>query len=113
MKFFDRETEIEKLLAIRERSRSVAQFTVVTGRRRIGKTSLLLKAYHDEPFLYFFVSRKVESELCIDCATEIENKLGIPLLGKPTKFAEVFEFLMKLAHERHFTLVMNFRNSIA
>ena len=107
MKFFDREKEIEKLLAIRERSRSVAQFTVVTGRRRIGKTSLLLKAYHDEPFLYFFVSRKVESELCIDCAAEIENKLGIPLLGKPTKFAEVFEFLMKLAHERHFTLVID------
>ena len=79
----------------------------MTGRRRIGKTSLVLNAYHDEPILYFFVSRKVESELCGDCIAEIENKLGVPLLGKPERFVQVFEYLMKLAQERHFTLVID------
>ena len=85
----------------------MAQFTVITGRRRIGKTSLVLKAYTDEPILYFFVSRKVESELCMEYAAEIEEKLGIPLLGRPSRFAEVFEYLMKLSHERHITLIID------
>lgn len=107
MRFFDREREIEKLRGIRELSRTVAQFTVITGRRRIGKTSLVLNAYKDEPLLYFFVSRKVESELCADCATEIEEKLGVPLLGRPDRFSQVFEYLMRLASQRHFTLVID------
>lgn len=107
MKFFGRENEIKKLREIRDFSRQVAQFTVVTGRRRIGKTSLVLNAYQDEPILYFFVSRKVESELCTDCASEIDEKLGIPLLGTPSRFADVFEYLMKLSHSRHFTLVID------
>ena len=107
MIFFDRDKEIGKLRSIRELSHRVAQFTVVTGRRRIGKTSLILNAYRDEPFLYFFVSRKVESELCAEYAAEIEDKLGIPQLGVPSNFAKVFEYLMKLAYERHFTLVID------
>lgn len=107
MRFFDREREIEKLRGIRELSRTEAQFTVVTGRRRIGKTSLVLNAYKDDPLLYFFVSRKVESELCADCATEIEEKLGVPLLGRPDRFSQVFEYLMRLASQRHFTLVID------
>ena len=78
MRFFDRDNEIVKLRNIRELSHRVAQLTVVTGRRRIGKTSLVLNAYNDEPILYFFVSRKVESELCAEYAAEIEEKLGIP-----------------------------------
>ena len=37
--------------------------TVVTGRRRIGKTSLIKKAFEDsdEPMLYFFTGRKAEA----------------------------------------------------
>ena len=38
----------------------------MTGRRRIGKTSLVWKAYENEPILYFFVARKAESDLCAD-----------------------------------------------
>ena len=39
MRFFDRARELADLKEIRERSESVAQFTVVTGRRWVGKTS--------------------------------------------------------------------------
>lgn len=35
-------------------------------------------AYDDEPFVYFFVARKAESELCEAYAEEIAEKLGIP-----------------------------------
>ena len=107
MKFFDRKREIKKLREIRELSHNVAQFTVVTGRRRIGKTSLMLKAYADEPVLYFFVSRKAESELCVDFANEIEEKLNIPILGGTDRFSSIFEYIMKLSKTRSFTLIID------
>ena len=66
MKFFDREKEIKRLREIRQKSYSGARFTVITGRRRIGKTTLVLHAVGPEEeirpgqerdlFLYFFVS---------------------------------------------------------
>ena len=94
MRFFDRTKEINSLKEIRESAKNSAQFTVVTGRRRIGKTSLVWKAYEDEPFLYFFVARKSESDLCEDFRFEIEQKLGIPIMGKAERFTEIFEYLM-------------------
>lgn len=38
MKFFDRTNELEMLADIERRSRNNAQFTVLAGRRRVGKT---------------------------------------------------------------------------
>lgn len=107
MRFFDRTEEIASLKEILELSKSNAQFTVVTGRRRIGKTSLIWKAYEDKPILYFFVARKAESDLCSDYLLEIENKLGIPTLGRVERFSEIFEYLMKLSTERPITLFMD------
>jgi hypothetical protein len=107
MRFFDRKEEIASLREIREMAKENAQFTVVTGRRRIGKTSLVWKAFEDEPILYFFVARKAESDLCEDYRIEIENKLGIPTMGHVDRFADVFEYLMKLSHERTVTLFID------
>ncbi len=64
MKFYNREKEIEKLMQIHQKSNQNAQFTVLTGRRRIGKTQLLLKAFEHETLLYFFVVKKSETLLC-------------------------------------------------
>lgn len=107
MRFFDRKEEIASLREIRVRSKENAQFTVVTGRRRIGKTSLVWKAYEDEPILYFFVARKAERELCEDYQLEIESKLGVPIMGRAERFTDVFEFLMKLSTERPITLFID------
>ena len=74
MRFFDRKKEIALLREIRDRSREVAQFSVVTGRRRVGKTSLISKAYEDEVFVYLFVERKGEKELCETFKDEIEQR---------------------------------------
>lgn len=107
MEFFDREQEIAFLRETREAAKSAARFTMVTGRRRIGKTTLLKKAYDDEPFVYFFVARKAESELCEAYAEEIAEKLGIPILGGSRSFSEVFRYLMRLSQTRSFTLVID------
>lgn len=107
MRFFDRTEEIASLREIRGMAKDNAQFTVVTGRRRIGKTSLVWKAYEDEPILYFFVARKAEGELCEDYRLEIENKLGIPTMGRADRFADMFEFLMKFSAEHPITLFID------
>lgn len=107
MRFFSREAEIAQLREIRRRSERVAQFTVLTGRRRIGKTSLVQKAYEDLPMLYFFVSRKSERELCSEFADEIAAKLHITPLGRPERFSEIFNFLMDRAKEHPLTLMID------
>ena len=107
MKFYDRKEEIEKLREIRNLSHKAAQFTVLTGRRRIGKTSLVMKAYEDETILYFFVTRSTESVLCEEFGREITEKLQIPLLGKPERFADIFDFLMELSKTRPITLMID------
>lgn len=107
MIFFDRTEELAELSDIRLASKDNAQFTVLTGRRRIGKTSLVRKAYEKEPFLYFFVARKTESELCEDFMFEIKTKLGIEILGHTEHFPELFEYLMKLSIDRNFTLFID------
>ena len=107
MKFYDRENELEYLLETYRQSAENARFTVVTGRRRIGKTSLVLKAYEGTPVLYFFVARKSESELCEAYLEEIERVLGVPFVGRSQSFAEVFELLMKLSQKQNFTVFID------
>ena len=107
MKFYNREREITQLLEIQKRSAKNAQMTVVTGRRRIGKTQLLLKATEGQPTLYFFVARKAEGFLCQDFAQEISDKFDIPVLGEINSFGKLFEFLMKLSKERSFNLIID------
>jgi len=107
MIFYDREQEMAFLRETRDRAEHVARFTVVTGRRRIGKTTLIREAYKDEPFVYFFVSRKAESDLCEVYLEEISEKLGIPTLGSSRHFSEIFRYLMRLSETKSFTLVID------
>ena len=92
MDFFDRKDEIRKLHEIRDRSEKTAQLTVLTGRRRIGKTSLVKKAYEEHPFIYLFVARKTESELCETFKESISEILDIPMIGRISRFSDIFRF---------------------
>ena len=107
MDFFDRKNEIALLRGIRETARTKARMTILKGRRRVGKTSLLQKAYGDGDFLYFFVARKNEADLCRDFSAEISRYLGVSLPGEASSFESVFQFLMELSRTRHFTLVLD------
>lgn len=108
MKFFGRREEIEELHEIRRLSFHAARFTIVTGRRRSGKTSLLLKAYEGvDDLLYLFVARKSEAELCRSFVSEIVDKLKQPVLGEPSCFADIFQYLMQLSKVRPLTVVID------
>lgn len=107
MKFFDREKETAILKEVKALSEENAQFTVLTGRRRVGKTWLVTHSYNTDEMLYFFVARKSEADLCKGYAKEIEAKLHIPVLGTPESFAEIFEFLMKYSQDHPITIFID------
>ncbi|MDZ7636084.1 MAG: DUF234 domain-containing protein [Bacteroidales bacterium] len=107
MKFIDRESELELLEEIRKRAEGSAMMTVITGRRRIGKTTLTIKAFEDYPFLYLFVVRKSEILLCQDFIEEINRALNLNVLGEFSSFARLFEYLIVLSESKPFTLVID------
>ena len=64
MKFYNRENELAELKRIQRLSfEENSRLTVITGRRRIGKTSLIMKAVDEMPTVYLFVGRKNEATM--------------------------------------------------
>ncbi len=84
-----------------------AQMTFVTGRRRIGKTSLLLKAHENCTYVYFFIAKKNESLLCDEFVNEVQQKLNVSLFGEFKSFRTLFAYLMELSKTLHFTLILD------
>lgn len=107
MKFFDRQNEIAKLREVRARASESATLTVMTGRRRVGKTELVKAAFSDQPFLYLFVTRSAEADLCDGFKSRIEAFTGRTIPGRVTKFRELFRYLLELAAERPMTVVID------
>lgn len=107
MKFYNRTKEIADLQRIREMSyNDHSKLTVLTGRRRIGKTSLILNALKDETIVYLFVSRKSEADLCKGFCSEIEKRLSV-FVPKMNSFIEVFRFLLEQGKAKKFSLVID------
>lgn len=107
MKFYDRKTEMELININLEQSKKSACFTVMVGRRRIGKTALLLESFKEKKILYLFVSRKNEALLCAQFQNEVENALGLRIFGTITQFRDLFEQLMIYATKEHYTLIID------
>ena len=84
-----------------------SMLTVVTGRRRIGKTTLIDKSMSGEEYLYFFVGKKNEAVLCAEFTGEIRTKLGLFVPDGITSFKDIFAILMQVGEHRKFTLVID------
>lgn len=114
MKFYDREQELGLLQQNFLASEVESKFTVIIGRRRIGKTSLIIKSgEQNQPLLYLFVSRDNEHVLVHRMQKISEEVLGIKILGNAENFAQLFEQLMIHSQQNHFTLVLDeFQNFI-
>ena len=106
MKFYDREAERSALMQIEKRSADHSQMTIITGRRRIGKTTLIKKAFHMIPFVYFFVGKKSESLLCKEFAEIIREELHEDI-GEFTSFSRLFGVAMTISKRKNFTLVFD------
>jgi AAA+ ATPase superfamily predicted ATPase len=107
MKFYNRTTELELLARNVKQSKRSSCFTIMVGRRRIGKTSLLLESLKGEKYLYLFVSRKSESLLCAQFQQDACEMLGVQLFGTITRFQDLFEQLLIFGMKEHYTLIID------
>lgn len=109
MKFYDRVSELGELKRIQALSfADHSRMTVITGRRRIGKTSLAVEATRgDVPTLYLFVSRKNEAALCAEFSALAVSALGCFVPPQIASFGVLFRVLMEFGKTRKFNLIID------
>lgn len=107
MRFYDREKEIAELKRLDDLAERSAQLTVLMGRRRTGKTTLMMHALEGKPYLYFFVGKKAEQLQCMDFQRQIESVLGLHIHGQAKNIASLIEELMIYARSTKVTLVID------
>ena len=107
MRFYNRTQELNILGRTWEQSKQSACFTVMVGRRRIGKTSLLLESVKGTKYLYLFVSRTSEPLLCQQFQKDAAEALGIQIFGTITRFRDLFEQLLIFSTKKHYTLIID------
>lgn len=107
MKFYDREEELKELKRVQQQAfEEYSRMTVLTGRRRIGKTSLGQLVMQNTKSIYLFVARKDEALLCQEFIEQIRLSVGdIPTGFK--EFKDVFKMLMILGQSQEFTLFID------
>ena len=109
MRFYDREKELDILRANWEQTLERGRMTVLIGRRRIGKTTLMTRsaAEDGQPLLYLYVSKDNERVLTGKFQQAAEQALGLQIFGRMESFAQFFEQLLRYGQENHFTLVLD------
>ncbi|MDR3343894.1 MAG: ATP-binding protein [Treponema sp.] len=107
MKFYDRTMEIQLLDTLAAQSERASSFTLMTGRRRIGKTALLLEAMKGKKYVYLFVSRKPEPLLCAQFQEEAARALGLRIFGSITRLRDLFEQFLRFGQTEQYTLIID------
>lgn len=107
MRFFGREEELKVLNQIDKQSGKSGKMTVITGRRRIGKTSLAMKFATGKKHLYLFVSKKSEYLLCQEYLLRIREHYQLPIIGEIKQFRQVFEILLQQAEKDKLCVIID------
>ena len=107
MKFYNRDHEIKQLNDITSQTNKYGRMTVITGRRRIGKTLLALEVAKDNKYLYLFISKKSELLLCNEFLDIIKRHFNYPIIGQIRQFKDIFKLLLELAAKEQFILIID------
>ena len=111
MKFYGREKEIAALRRERETSHKSARFTVITGRRRVGKTELIRQAFDDgrDDYVYLLLRRENEKTLCSRLQASVERQLGdkFRIHGHVEQLIDLVEAIFDNAVSRPLTVVID------
>ena len=111
MDFFGREKEIEILRRERNLSLENSRFTILTGRRRVGKTELVDKALNDGQgdYVYLLITRQTERNLTASLQEEAVRALGgrLKIYGTCERLKDLLREIMRLAGDRPLTLVID------
>ena len=107
MKFYNRIEELKLLEKLDRQAEQEGVMTILTGRRRVGKTVLALHHVAKKRFLYLFVSRKEEHLLCEEFLEEIKKQFVMPIIGEIRYFKEVFALLLEIGKKEKFTVIFD------
>jgi hypothetical protein len=107
MKFYDREKEIKELQRLDDMANNTAQFTVLMGRRRTGKTTLMTEALKERSYLYFFIGKKAEQIQCLDFQKQVESVLGLHVHGQISSFATLLEEILIYSKQHKTTVIID------
>jgi hypothetical protein len=109
MNFYDRKEELGELHRIQSLAfSSNSRMTVITGRRRIGKTMLAQEATKGEyPTVYLFVSRKNEAALCEEFSRILSQVLGTYIPESVKTFSSLFKMVMEIGKNVKFNLILD------
>lgn len=107
MRFYDRKRELALLQESERQSFGSAVFTVLMGRRRVGKTSLVTQSLAGKEYAYLFVSKDSEALLCQNFQRDLEQQIGLRVYGEVSRFKDLFEVIMQEAQRRHLTIVID------
>ncbi len=105
--FYDRRSELKVLSEIETQSRSNACFTVITGRRRIGKTELIKEFLKNKKNAYLFTTRSTEKVLCEKWQTILAESVGLKIFGQTETLQELFEQIFIFSESTHFSLAID------
>jgi AAA+ ATPase superfamily predicted ATPase len=109
MDFYGRQQQLVSLHQYSKDARAgKGSMTLLVGRRRVGKTTLIKEAYKDATdFFYFFVSRKSETLLTEEFVSTINQQLVIPDWANPQTIKDVLTFLLEESCKRPMTVVFD------
>lgn len=109
MRFYDRNKELDILQKNWKQTAECGRLTVLIGRRRIGKTTLLTKSAENDGqhLLYLYVSKDNERVLIGKFQETAMLSLGLQIFGRMETFAQFFEELLRYGTQHHFTLVFD------
>ena len=112
MKFYGRTEELKTFESEFSNLSSGSRLAVITGRRRVGKTTLILKACQQSglPYLYFFVQRKYsEQELASEWLSQVRQQFNLTEDDGPArlKLTSVIRFVMQKSADQPIILVID------
>ncbi len=107
MRFYNREKELEILGRADSLKSERGIMTMVIGRRRVGKTALVLQPFSEGRVLYFFASKKSEPLLCEEYLEEIANSLSKKPHGRIERIEELFAYLLDLSKSLPMTVIFD------
>lgn len=112
MKFYGRQEEMDSLRWQFQTTQAtkVARMAVVTGRRRIGKTTLIQKAFQDihAPFLYYFVTgMSSEEAMTRSLVAMASERLSIRFPPALSKLADAIGWLLECSKTQPLVLVLD------
>lgn len=112
MRFYGREEELQVLknFLLTVQKKKISQMVTVIGRRRVGKTTLILKAFEkaEIPVFYFFVERQSSKEEIIASWLDmICRAYHIEFPPALNTIADVISYLMSLSEKQECVCIID------